>query len=70
MKLIKSIIGLVFMGIGIVWALVSKYSCNQLCGTCGYEQIAPCYFLFVFAGIILVISGASLVLTSKLKKTL
>jgi len=56
------------MLLGVIWAFFNKFSCNQLCDSCSYEQLAPCYFLFMFVGIILVISGVSLILTSEINK--
>ena len=68
MKIIGICIGVGFMLLGIVWALLNQYSCNKLCGSCDYGQLAPCYFLFIFVGIILVIGGISLVLTLSIKE--
>jgi len=67
MKLIKKI-GFGFISIGLIWSLLNKCSCDYLCKTCSYEQISPCYFLFVFVGIILIVCGASLLLTPEFKK--
>ena len=67
MKLIKKI-GFGFINIGLIWSLLNQCSCNYLCETCSYEQISPCYFLFVFVGIILIVCGASLLLTPEFKK--
>ena len=68
MNLIKNIIGFCFVILGIGWALFNRVLCNQLCNSCKYGQLVPCYFLFIFVGIILVISGVSLILVSGIKK--
>ena len=54
-------IGIAFIVLGIVWAAFNSYFCNRICsGMCNYNQISPCYFLFVFVGIIFIVSGFSL----------
>ena len=64
MKIIRNVIGIILMLFGISWTFLNQFSCNKLCGSCSYGQLAPCYFLFLFVGIILIVSGVSLVLTS------
>ena len=59
----KKIIGMVFVGFGILEGLLNKFSCNRLCKTCIYEQLSPCYFVFTFVGIIFIVVGISLILT-------
>ena len=67
-------IGLLFLGFGAGWCGFSKRSCESLCDVCGAEQLHPCFFLFLFVGIIFIISGSSLIMDyvlredSKLKK--
>ena len=56
-----------FIILGIIEALISKYSCTSLCALCDSKQISPCFFLFLFVGIIFVVSGLS-ILTMKQKK--
>jgi len=61
------IIGFGFLILGLVWAFLNEFSCRYVCKECVSQQLYPCYFLFLFVGIIFAISGASLVLTN-LKK--
>ncbi len=68
MSIIKNVIGIGLMLLGIVWTFFNQFSCNKLCGSCSYEQLAPCYFLFIFVGIIIIVSCGSLVLTSAINK--
>jgi hypothetical protein len=68
MKITKKIIGIGFVLFGTIWGLFNRFSCNLLCNICNYEKLAPCYFLFLFVGIILIICGVSLILTSRVKQ--
>jgi len=61
------IFGFGFIVFGIVWSLLSKFFCNSICNNCGVE-IKPCYFLFLFVGIIFVVNGASIILIWGLKR--
>jgi hypothetical protein len=63
MKIIPRSIGFIFIIFGIVWSIFSKSSCRNVCSNCIPEELKPCYFLFLFVGIIFIISGASVVLT-------
>ncbi len=63
--MIEKIIGFVFMGFGILGGLLDRLLCGGLCSTCNSQQLSPCYFLFLFVGIIFVISGYSLVAMKK-----
>jgi len=65
---IKQIIGFAFIVFGLIWGILDKYSCNSLCRVCVYLQLSPCYFLFLFVGVIFIISGVSLILTSDIRK--
>ena len=72
MKKAIKIIGLILISIGLIWAILNRFSCRLLCNLCSYQDLAPCYFLFLFVGIVLIISGTSLILTGeewKKKKT-
>jgi len=61
------IIGICFIILGLIECLISKISCSSLCRNCNSVDLKPCFFLFIFAGILLIISGFSLYLT-KYKK--
>ena len=65
---IKTIIGFTFMVIGIFWGLLNKLLCSRLCETCSFQQVSPCYFLFLFVGVIFVVDGLSLIIPQKQKK--
>jgi len=69
MKLIKKIIIFLFIGFGILWSILDKFMCNRMCSVCTYKQLSPCYFLFLFVGIIFIVCGASLLLTPEWKKS-
>jgi len=63
--MIEKIIGFVFISFGIIGGIVDKLLCRGLCNTCSSQQLSPCFFLFLFVGIIFVISGFSLVAMKK-----
>lgn len=60
-------LGFVFVILGVLLSFLTRYFCGKLCGACLLGQAYPCDFLFLFVGIILVVSGTSLVLTSQEK---
>lgn len=60
--MIAKIIGFVFIIFGLVWSLLNKVLCKNLCVDCLYQQISPCLFLFLFVGIVMIINGSSLIL--------
>ncbi len=59
--MIEKIIGFCFMGFGIIVSIIDKILCRGLCSTCDSQQLSPCFFLFLFVGIIFVVCGYSLV---------
>lgn len=59
-SIVISIISLVFVSIGLVFGLFEQKLCSSICELCSQEQINPCYFLFLFVGIIFVVAGAGL----------
>ncbi|MDD5191786.1 MAG: hypothetical protein PHH54_05145 [Candidatus Nanoarchaeia archaeon] len=63
--MIEEIIGFVFIISGIVGGIVDRTICKNLCHICNQQQLSPCYFLFLFVGIIFVVSGYSLVAMRK-----
>jgi len=67
--MIERIIGFVFIVFGLVWSIFEKSLCSGLCEQCGTSQLQPCFFLFLFVGIIFIINGASLILTDIGKKS-
>ncbi len=59
---VKNIIGFGLIGAGIVLSFFSRFFCADLCLICLSRQLASCFFLFIFAGIMFIISGAALIL--------
>tara|TARA_Y100000310_G_C20597078_1_gene771065 strand:- start:275 stop:496 length:222 start_codon:yes stop_codon:yes gene_type:complete len=55
------IIGFAFIIFGIIWAILDRIMCKGLCNVCTSDQLSPCFFLFLFVGVIFVIAGYSLV---------
>ena len=68
--MIEKVIGFSFMGFGILGGIIDRMLCKGLCSTCNSQQLSPCFFLFLFVGIIFVISGFSLVTMKKEEKNL
>ncbi|MDP3026093.1 MAG: hypothetical protein Q8N63_00145 [Nanoarchaeota archaeon] len=68
--MIEKIIGLGFMGFGLLGSVLDRTLCGGLCSTCSSQQLSPCFFLFLFVGIIFIISGFSLVMMKKAEKNL
>lgn len=67
--MIKEAIGFSILGIGILWSIFERSLCKNICETCTNQQLSPCFFLFIFVGIILIVDGASLILLeNQLKK--
>jgi hypothetical protein len=64
--MIKEAFGLAFLAIGVIFAALCKYSCSNLCkGNCVSQDISYCFFLFLFVSILLIICGASIIITRK-----
>ena len=63
--MIEKVIGFGFMGFGILGGITERLLCKGLCSTCNSQQLSPCFFLFLFVGIIFIISGSSLVIIKK-----
>jgi len=61
------VFGVGFMVFGIVLGLLERKLCRFLCGTCTNWQLSPCFLLFLFVGIILVVIGFSLTKIEKSK---
>jgi len=55
--------GIGFIILGLVLSVLDKIICRGLCEVCSTSQLSPCYFLFLFVGIIFIINGASLIIT-------
>ena len=68
--MIEKIIGFVFIIFGVLGGILDRVLCKGLCSVCSSQQLSPCFFLFLFVGIIFVISGYSLVIMKKEKDTL
>ena len=61
-EVIGNFIGFIFLIFGLIWITLEKMFCRKICMICNYEQISPCIFLFIFVGIIFIVSGASLLI--------
>ena len=59
-SIIISLISLIFILTGLVFGLFNSKLCFNICKICSNDQLSPCYFLFLFVGIIFVVSGISL----------
>jgi hypothetical protein len=59
-EVVVSSISLIFILIGFVFGLFEARLCLNICQSCSNDQLGPCYFLFLFVGIIFVVCGASL----------
>jgi hypothetical protein len=68
--MIEKVIGLGFMGFGLLWGMLNGALCKGLCLACSSQQLSPCFFLFLFVGIIFIISGFSLVIMKSREKSL
>lgn len=55
-------IGIGFILVGLVWSVFDKILCASVCEVCDESQKNPCVFLFLFVGIIFIVTGTSLVL--------
>ncbi|MBD3253006.1 hypothetical protein GF386_04700 [Candidatus Pacearchaeota archaeon] len=56
--------GISFIVLGLIMSILDRIICRQLCETCSSQQLSPCYFLFLFVGIIFIVNGASLIITN------
>jgi uncharacterized membrane protein len=62
-------IGIVFYLIVLVLAIFSRNFCGRLCNNfCNGEQISSCYFLFLFVGIVFIVSASCLIIDRKTTK--
>lgn len=66
-EMIEKIIGFIFIVFGISDIIFDESICKSLCLICTEQQISPCFFLFLFVGIIFIISGYSLVVMKKVR---
>ena len=62
LRLIKRIFGFGFIFFGIFWILIDKYNCRYLCRFNELNQSIFCVWVFIFVGIIFIVSGASLLI--------
>ncbi len=67
--MIKEAIGFIFIGVGIILSILEKILCKSLCSVCTNQQLSPCFFLFIFVGIILIADGTSLILLGQTKES-
>jgi len=58
--MITKIIGFGFIVFGVLWSIFERVMCKSLCSVCTSQQLSPCFFLFLFVGIIFVVTGYSL----------
>ncbi len=61
-------LGFAFIILGITWSVLDRFLCKSLCNICTYEQISPCFFLFLFVGIIFIMDGIRLIIPIKKNK--
>ena len=59
--MITKIIGTMFIVIGLITSILDRFMCKGLCSTCTNQQLNPCFFLFLFVGIIFVVVGYVLI---------
>ena len=59
--MIIKIIGSIFIAIGLITSILDSFMCRGLCSTCTNQQLNPCFFLFLFVGIIFVVVGYVLI---------
>jgi len=64
--MIQKTIGICFVLLGLLWSIFERYLCMGLCRTCDTQQLSPCFFLFLFVGIIFIVVGASITLSTNL----
>lgn len=57
---VVSTMSLILVLVGLVFGLFEARLCFSICEACNNDQLGPCYFLFLFVGIIFVVTGASL----------
>ena len=62
------ILGFGFILFGILWCSLNKLSCTSICKDCGLLDIKPCYFLFLFVGIIFIVCGYALIVMKDKKR--
>jgi len=67
-KLTRLIIGFAFLILGVVWSSLNDYLCTNVCKNCSFIELSPCFFLFLFVGIIFIVSGVSLLIEAKIEK--
>jgi len=60
--IIIKIIGFIFITIGLIVSVLDKFMCTCLCSTCTNQQLNPCFFLFLFVGIIFFVAGYVLII--------
>jgi len=65
-KIVRNI-GFGFVVLGLIWSVLDGFFCQRLCKICSGNQNNPCYFLFLFVGIILIVSGTSLFIRNRNK---
>ena len=66
--MIVKIIGFIFIALGLFWSILDRFMCKNLCSTCTNQQLNPCFFLFLFVGIIFVVVGYVLVTTKPINQ--
>ena len=66
--MLRELFGFGLIIIGMIFSVFNRYFCRFICNVCDNQQLSPCFFLFLFVGIILIIDGASLVLLGEKSK--
>ena len=59
--MIAKTIGWGFIFFGVLWGILDRFMCKGLCSVCTSQQLRPCFFLFLFVGIIFIVCGLSLI---------
>lgn len=59
---LPKIFGFFLIIVGIIIAGFSGGLCGSMCSYCLSYELSPCYYLFIFVGIILIVNGASLII--------
>ncbi|MBD3253007.1 hypothetical protein GF386_04705 [Candidatus Pacearchaeota archaeon] len=54
-------IGFAFVILGIVWSLSIRFFCRSLCEAGSQTQLMMCNYLSLFVGVIIILSGVSLI---------
>jgi len=66
---LKTIVGFSFKGFGFFWSFADKFLCSSICtNKCSVAQNNTCSSLFLFVGIIFIVSGYALIVMKEPKR--